>query len=96
MAADYHGGYWDFYTLSNAGFYMAPSTDHVFAVSCANSFQGELSGDALGITANLYAYSHLSFTGDGGFPRQCARQYHLLKEYMCQHPEVANILGAID
>ena len=24
MAEDYSGGYWDFYTLSNGGFYMAP------------------------------------------------------------------------
>ena len=96
MAADYHGGYWDFYTLSNAGFYMAPSTDHVFAVHCANCFQGELSGDALGITSCLYAFSNLSFTGDGGFPRQCARQYHLLRGYMYDHVKVAKILGAID
>ena len=71
MAADYHGGYWDFYTLSNGGFYMAPKSEDIFTVSCTNCFHGELSGDALGITACLYAYSHLSFSGDGTFPRQC-------------------------
>ena len=25
MARDYKGGYWNMYTLSNGGFYMAPS-----------------------------------------------------------------------
>jgi len=25
MAEDYNGGYWEFWTLSNGGFYMAPS-----------------------------------------------------------------------
>jgi hypothetical protein len=95
MAGDYSGGFWDFYTLSNGGFYMAPSTDRVFHVTCDNMFEGDLSGDALGITACLYAYSHLSFSG-GGFARECARHYHRLREYMFEHPEVRAILGATD
>ena len=95
MAPEYHGGYWDFYTLSNGGFYMAPATDSIFHVICDNYFEGDLSGDALGITACLYAYSHLSFT-DGRFGRVCACHYHRLREYMFEHPEVRAILGAID
>ncbi len=94
-AKDYGGGYWDFFTLSNGGFYMAPASDVVFRVTCDNIYQGDLSGDALGITACLYAYSHLSFTG-GGFARECARHYHRLREYMFEHPEVRAILGATD
>jgi hypothetical protein len=95
MADAYSGGYWDFYNLSNGGFYMAPSGDDVFHVTCDNMFEGDLSGDALGITACLYAYSNLSF-GHGGFARECARHYHLLREYMMNHPEVRNILSATD
>lgn len=68
MAKDYAGGFWDFYMLSNGSFYMSPSTDRRFSVSCDNMFEGDLSGDALGITACLYAYSHLSFT-NGKFTR---------------------------
>jgi hypothetical protein len=34
MAEDYHGGYWQFYTLDNGGFYIAPEGDQVLAVSC--------------------------------------------------------------
>ena len=95
MSKDYTGGYWDFYTLSNGGFYMAPSDEHIFHVICDNMFEGDLSADALGITACLYAYSHLSFS-DGRFARVSACHYHRLREYMFEHPEVRSILGATD
>ena len=95
MAVDYHGGYWEFYTLSNGGFYMAPAEDRFFHVICDNMFEGDLSGDALGITACLYAYSHLSFT-DGRFARVCACHFHRLREFMFEHPEARAILGATD
>ena len=95
MAEDYSGGLWTFYTLSNGGFYMASSGDDVFHVTCDNMFEGDLSADALGITACLYAYSNLSFA-DGRFARVCACHYHRLREYMMEHPEVRSILGAID
>jgi hypothetical protein len=87
MANTYSGGYWEFYTLSNGGFYMAPADDQVFHVTCDNMFEGDLSADALGITACLYAYSNLSF-GHGEFARECARHYHLLRGYMMDHAEI--------
>ena len=95
MAEDYDGGYWEFWTLSNEGFYMAPSEDRIFHVKCQNMYEGDLSADALGITSCLYAYSHLSFT-DGDIAREYARHYHRLREYMVEHPEVREILGATD
>ena len=96
MAPDYKGGYWQFYSLSNGGFYMAPDAEKPFKVACQNYYTGTLSGDALGIVACLYAYSHLSFSPREEIGRMYARHYHLLREYMCEHPEVAEILGAID
>ncbi|TDG11655.1 antirestriction protein [Seongchinamella unica] len=96
MAPEYHGGYWHFYALDNGGFYMAPDNDKCFLVQSSNCWQGELSADALGITACLATYSHLSFSGDPVFSRTCAEHYHLLREFIYQHPEVAAILGAID
>jgi hypothetical protein len=95
MAKDYKGGYWDFYTLSNGGFYIAPSDERIFHVTCDNMFEGDLSADALGITACLYAYSHLSFSNTR-FARVSACHYHRLREYMFEHPEVKEILGATD
>jgi hypothetical protein len=95
MAEDYNGGYWEFYSLSNGGFYMALAVEQIFHVTCDNQFEGDLSADALSITSCLYAYSNLSFSG-GSFARECARHYHLLREYMLEHPEVRGILGATD
>lgn len=96
IAPAYRGGFWNFYALSNGGFYMAPDSDHSFSVCCENGYEGNLSADALGITVCLYAYSHLSFTGITGLADRCAEQYHLLREYMLDHPEAGAILRAID
>jgi hypothetical protein len=96
MVDDYNGGYWEFYELSNGGFYMAPNTDMRFHFSSPNGYVCELSSDAMGITVCLYAYSMLSFDGIRDFSEVCAEHYHLLREYMMEHPEVASILGAID
>lgn len=95
IASDYNGGYWEFYSLSNGGFYMAPASCKPFSVSCDNGFNGVLSADALGIAACMYAYSHLSFT-EGVLAEICTQHYHLLREYMLEHSEVGVILKAID
>ncbi len=96
MAEDYCGGYWQFYTLSNAGFYLAPDEDRSFDIKCQNYFTGSLSADALGIVCCLYAYSQLSFQGDFDFSRLCAKHYHLLRSYAMGDDEKEAILRAID
>ncbi len=95
LASKYKGAYWTFHTLDNDGFYMAPRSNTIFAVSCENGYEGKLSADALGIVSCLYAFSALSF-GDGAFAETCAAKYHLLREFVFQHPEVKQILRAID
>lgn len=95
LAPDYSGGFWQFHTLSNEGFYMAPRFDTDFRVSCDNGFEGHLSADALGITVCLYAYSELSF-GQGRLAQTCAQQFGLLRQYALEHPESRAILAAID
>ncbi|TCV86652.1 antirestriction protein [Sulfurirhabdus autotrophica] len=102
IAREYNGGYWEFYTLSNGGFYMAPAIasttaiDHQYHVVCENGFEGSLSADALGITACLYTYSHMSFSNNQKFAATCAQHYHWLREYMLGHPEAQQVLRAID
>ena len=96
IAENYSGGYWDFYTLSNGGFYMSPRHDEPFNVSCENGFEGQLSADAMGIVVCLYAYSHLSFSGRNGFDEVCAEHYHLLREFALDHDEALGIFSAID
>jgi hypothetical protein len=70
-------------------------SDRGLNVSCESGFEGTRSADALGITVCLYAYSGLSF-GDGSFAEMCADQYHRLREYAMDHPEVGAILAACD
>jgi len=97
LSRDYGGGLWEFYALSNGGFYMAPAGDRPFGVSCANGYEGAMSADALGITCCLYAFSHLSFGGPAAMAEACASQYHLLREYMLSgHGEARAILAATD
>jgi hypothetical protein len=96
MAPEYRGGYWQFYRLSNGGFYMAPDSGSYFPVACRNGYEGVLSADALGITGCLYAYSHLSFLDNLSLAETCAEQYHLLRDYMLEQTEAEAILGAID
>jgi hypothetical protein len=74
---------------------MAPQSCMRFAVRAENGFEGSLSGCALGITACLYAYSHLSF-GNGDVAAVCAEQYDSLSAHALDHREAAAILAAID
>lgn len=96
LAEAYDGGYWEFFALSNGGFYMAPSSDETFAVICPNGFAETMTADALGITVCLYTYSHLSFSGNEDLAKMCAEHFHLLRDYMVDHPEAGKILRATD
>ena len=95
LASEYDGGFWEFYKLSNGGFYMAPASDKQFRVSAENGFEGELSADVFGIVCCLYAYSNLSFD-DGAFAETCAEQYHWVREFALGNKDAGSIMQAID
>ena len=94
LSPDYRGGYWQFHQLSNGGFYMAPDDTEPFLVISDNGYEGTMSADAMGITACLYAYSHLSF--DPKLTEICAEHHHRLREFMLEHAEAKHILSATD
>ena len=97
LSADYNGGYWQFYTLSNGGFYMAPESDQPFQVVCdMNYFEGNLSADVFGIVCCLYAYSHLSFSDNQNLSQLCAKHYHWLRDFVIEHDESGLIFAATD
>jgi hypothetical protein len=96
MATEYKGGYWDFYKLSTAGSTWRRTRRSHSACHARTTTPGRSPGMRSGIVACLYAYSHLSFSRNEKIGRMYARHYHLLREYMMEHPEVAEILGAID
>ncbi len=94
LSATYEGGYWEFYELSNGGFYMAPDSDVPYDVAWAeNYFRDTMSGDAFGITVTLYALSHLSLQV---MDEAIMDHYHWLREYAIEHAEASQIFAAID
>jgi len=93
LATEYRGGFWHFYELSNGGFYMAPEVEPLILHVDGNGYEGQMSADAAGITACLFALSHLSFQIAD---EVIGRHYHLLYEFAVDHAEAREILQAID
>lgn len=97
LSRDYTGGYWQFYTLNNGGFYLAPDLDHALNLEVlGNGFEGRLSADAAGIVATLFALGQLAGERMGDEADELAERYHNLREYALDHPEGGAILQAID
>jgi Antirestriction protein len=91
---EYDGGYWNYYTLSNNGFYMAPSLDKVVHMSNAeNWFEGAVTPDAAGIIASLFAANQLC---NQTAIDEHIELYYALREYAKEHPEHRLIFKAID
>jgi hypothetical protein len=90
----YSGGFWDFYELTNGGFYMAPRLEEPLRIQCdGNGFDGEMSGDAAGIVACLMAFNALAWqTREAHF----GQLFYHLRDFATQHAEAALIFGAID
>jgi hypothetical protein len=94
LSSEYTGGHWSYFELSNGGFYMAPTHQTSLQVSVdTNGFDGPMSADAAGITACLFALSHLSFQIEH---ESIATHFHHLRDFALDHPEASAILAAID
>jgi hypothetical protein len=73
---------------------MAPDYDKRMLVSVdGNGFDGNMSADAAGIVANLFALSYLATKTEND---RIIELYYLLREFACDHPEGRMILRAID
>lgn len=94
MSGDYTGGLWQFYELSNGGFYMAPLTDSDFILSVfGNGFEGTVSADAAGIVACLIGYNNVLWRTH---EPQLNERFYQLREFALDHPEAGKIFAAID
>lgn len=94
LAPDYNGGLWNYFDLSNGGFYMAPASDGLLQVTNGNNwFEGELTTDAAGIVACLFAFNQLCNRTELDSHIEL---YHALREYASEHAERRLILRAID
>ncbi|HHR1401307.1 TPA: antirestriction protein [Klebsiella oxytoca] len=95
LYADYIGGVWAFYTLSNGGAFMAPEESEgpwsLFNILNGNG--AEMSAEAAGIAACLMAYSHHAcHTACDAM----TEHYYRLRDYALNHPERNAIIYIID
>jgi hypothetical protein len=94
MSPDYGGGGWEYFQLSNGGFYMAPQKRGAYRIVYEGiGFDKAVSEQAAGIIACATAYSHLSCLPQGD---RFVRAHQLLLDFIEQHPEVELILAALD
>ena len=89
MSEDYNGGYWHFYTLTNGGFYLALASDKPVHISVeGNGFDGEMSADAAGIMATLFALGQLAGEVQGTDSGDVLiDRYYFLRDFALDHAE---------
>jgi hypothetical protein len=91
---DYTGGLWHFHERGGQPLFMSPDADKRFRIFCeTNGYMGEVSAEAAGIIATLFALSHLSFRHEAD---QLSEAYKRLYEFAGDHPEAGEIFKAID
>lgn len=87
---DYGGGFWNFYEIDGQPLFLAPTSKPRFRIeSEITDYRGEVSAEAAGIIATLFAFSHLSFRFESDF---LAQGY----ERLYGHLEASAIFQAID
>jgi hypothetical protein len=98
LSEDYNGGFWHFYALTNGGFYMAPATDKRMRLEVnGNGFNGEMSSNAAGIVATLFALGQLAAEVQGCDSGDVLiDRYYFLRDFATTHAEAGLILAAID
>ncbi|RWR26216.1 antirestriction protein [Sinirhodobacter populi] len=85
---------WTFHELDGKPLFLAPSSKPRFRISWdGNGYQGEVSSEAAGIIATMFALSHLSFRFEDD---RFSDGYLRLYEYAADHPEAGEIFQAID
>lgn len=98
FCADYSGGIWQFYTLSNGGAFMVPEADDDSNTpwSLFNTMNGngdELSTEAAGIAVCLMTFSHHAMRTECD---AMTAHYYRLRDYALNHPESSAIMHIID
>ncbi|EFE53414.1 antirestriction protein [Providencia rettgeri] len=92
---DYHGGYWEYCTLSNGGAFIYPdlNQEELMLFNPHNGNEAELSPEAAGIAVCLMMYSLWSFQTESD---TLVDRFYQLRDYAAQHPERSAIFHLID
>jgi hypothetical protein len=91
---DYDGGYWDFFELSNGGFYMAPHIERLLHLQWPdNGFDRVVDTRTAGIIVCAMTFNHLSFRPRG---ERFGKAYEQLADFIAQHEDAGIIHAALD
>ncbi|CNB45337.1 antirestriction ArdB family protein [Yersinia ruckeri] len=96
LCVDYHGGIWNFSTLSNGGAFMALESEKDEKWTLFNRMNGngaELTGEAAGIVSCLMAYSYHACRTECD---AMTEHYYRLRDFALSHPECSAIMHLID
>jgi hypothetical protein len=94
LCAEYHGDFWEFYTLPNGGAFMVPDTEQDYVLfNELNGNEATVSRDAAGIVACLLAYSHHACRTECD---AMTEHYYRLRDYALRHPKCNAIMHVID
>ena len=100
LSTDYTGGSWNFYELSNGGFYMAPSCDKQFQFDSPNYAQEEVSADAAGVIVTMFALNAIingiACEEESDLSENFIKGYYLLRDFAAEHAENRKIFAIID
>jgi hypothetical protein len=100
LSVSYDGGQWEFYTLSNEGFFVAPRAPARLLVEVrGNGYRGEMSAEAFGVVVTLFVVGGLANSTVETDEAACERfsnQHHALIEFARGHAEQEAIFAAID
>lgn len=99
----YKGDSWQFFRLSNGGFYMAPALGEELTITVpGNYFQGIVSTDAAGIIVTLFGLNDVAtqlFNPDDDEDDRAdpfIECYYRLRDFASRHAEKSLIFRAID
>lgn len=93
ICGQYLGDHWEFFELSNGGFYMAPCTlkNYTVDIPFGRHFSGVVSNDAFGIICCMYAFCFLAEEDE-----KLSIHYLWLSDFYEFHDEFAKIWWAVD
>ena len=97
---EYQGGFWEFVTLSNGGFYMYPRGEDSATFEFAGEYttaHGSISLEGAGIVACIFAFGNMcSHAQTEKTQALFGNHFHLLRDYTEGHACEPQILRAID
>ncbi|WP_233866547.1 antirestriction protein [Paraburkholderia adhaesiva] len=100
LSQDYTGGYWEFYELSNGGFYLAPTptaaTPAYNVEVHGNGYEGEMDADAFGLTVTMFVLGALCWFENETLREHFSEMYHRLRAYIIEQEHGGEVLAAID